>query len=96
MNTLRNVFVACLLAVSLAALGGCGGPSEASRPPAERQLTVLLVEYKGPEAKASAARIAKELRDQGLPDVFTVEGAGLSSVCAGHYTCGSSRRPTRC
>ena len=86
MNTLRNVFVACLLAVSLAALGGCGGPSEASRPPAERQLTVLLVEYKGPEAKASAERIAKELRDQGLPDVFTVEGAGLSSVCVGHYT----------
>ncbi len=51
----------------------------------QRKLTVVLVEYKGPEAVASAQRLVKELSAQGLPDVFTVEGAEYASVCVGRY-----------
>jgi len=52
---------------------------------AQRQLTILLVEYKGPQAAASAQRLVRELSAQGLPDVFAVEGAEYASVCVGRY-----------
>jgi hypothetical protein len=66
-----------LVGVALAALGGCK--------PTEQDLTVLLVEYKGPEAAASAHRVADEIAGQNLPDVFVVEGADYAAVCVGRY-----------
>ncbi|HUX16540.1 MAG TPA: hypothetical protein VMW52_08700 [Phycisphaerae bacterium] len=69
-----------LLAAALAlaaALGGCE--------PAQRDLTILLVEYQGPEARPSADRLAGELADQKLPDVFVVEGPDYAAVCVGRY-----------
>ena len=50
-----------------------------------RQLTVLLVEYLGPEAAASARRLGKELSDKGVPNVFIVEGADQASLCVGRF-----------
>ena len=82
MRLATAVILACVALVD----AGCGGTAEAARAAAERQLTVLLVEYEGPEAAASAERLAKELTSKGLPDVFAVEGAGRSSVCVGRYT----------
>ena len=66
-----------LLAAALAAVGGCE--------PAQRDLTILLVEYQGPEARPSADRLADELADQKLPDVFVVEGPDYAAVCVGRY-----------
>lgn len=51
----------------------------------QRQLTVLLVEYKGAEAADSGRRLVKELSAQGLSDVYTVEGHEHTSVCVGRY-----------
>ena len=65
------------LAAALAAVGGCE--------PAQRDLTILLVEYEGPEARPSADRLADELADQNLPDVFVVEGSDYAAVCVGRY-----------
>jgi len=71
--------VAALSAMALLATGiGCG-PTET------RQLTIVLVEYEGPEAADSAHRVAKELTDQNLPDVFVVEGPDYGAVCVGRY-----------
>jgi hypothetical protein len=62
--------------------GGDGAPE----PPAEKgRLTILLVEYVGPNASADARRIAGELMAQDLPGVFVVEGADEASVCVGRY-----------
>jgi len=59
------------------AVGGCE--------PTQRDLTILLLEYKGPEARASADRLTGELADQKLPDVFVVEGPDYAAVCVGRY-----------
>jgi hypothetical protein len=48
-------------------------------------LTIVLVEYAGPNAAADARRIAGELKAQNVPDVFVVEGADEASVCVGRY-----------
>jgi len=69
------------LALALAGLALAAGCRQAER----RELTVLLTEYKGPTAVQEAQRLAKELSDQGLPDVFVVEGAQFASVCVGRY-----------
>lgn len=76
----RLTGLALLAVASVAALavGGC-------RTAETRQLTIVLVEYQGPEASASARRIASELASQGLPDVHLVEGADYASVCVGRY-----------
>lgn len=66
-----------LLAAALAAVGGCE--------PKQRDLTILLLEYKGTEARPSADRLVDELADQGLPDLFIVEGPDYAAVCVGRY-----------
>ena len=65
-------------AAALLAIAGC-------EPEGGVKLTIVLVEYRGPEAAASAERLKNELTTQGLPGVFAVEGAGTSSVCVGRY-----------
>ncbi|MDP6381101.1 MAG: hypothetical protein QF662_07125, partial [Phycisphaerae bacterium] len=61
-----------LLALSA---GGCGRP-----------LTFVLVEYAGPEAMSSAQRVAGELREQGLKEVFIIGDKTFASVCSGKFT----------
>ncbi len=69
-----------LVAVGLlAAMGGCEPTAQ------QRELTILLLEYKGPEAVDSAYRLARELTEQNLPDVFVVEGPQYGAVCVGRY-----------
>ncbi len=72
---------ALAMAGALLAAAGCQGPATAG----DRRLTVLLLEYEGPEAVASARRLAGELHAQGLQEVFTVEGDQYASVCAGRF-----------
>ena len=67
------------LAPALASIGCQGMATQ------QRQLTVLLVEYLGPEAAASARRLGKELSDKGVPNVFIVEGADQASLCVGRF-----------
>jgi len=76
----RGATALALAALALAAAAGC---QSLTRP--EHQLTVLLAVYKGPEAAATAAGLAKELTSQGVPDVFVVRGADMASLCVGHY-----------
>jgi hypothetical protein len=76
--------VALLGPALVAASMGC--EMQALRQQPQRQLTVLLAEYRGAEATAEALRVGKELSGKGLPDVFVVEGAGMASLCAGHFT----------
>ena len=71
-----------LALVGLAALAGGCAPTMTS---ASRPLTIVLVEYEGPRARAAAEESAKDLSSQGLPDVFVVEGDTRASVCVGHY-----------
>ena len=66
-------------AMAAAAAAGCQAPAQ------QRQLTVLLVEYRGPDAAAEAKGRAQELTDHGIPDVFVVQGGGLAGICAGHF-----------
>ncbi len=47
--------------------------------------TILLVEYRGPRARADADRIASELKEQGIKDVFVVAGHEEATVCVGRY-----------
>ncbi|MBE3069613.1 MAG: hypothetical protein IMZ66_05185, partial [Planctomycetes bacterium] len=73
--------LAALVALSLA-MAGCEMMRSGEAP---TTLTIVLVEYKGAEAGASAHRMAKELTDQKLPDVFVVDGSDYASVCVGRY-----------
>jgi len=71
--------LATVAAVTLAlSLAGC-------EPSAARPLTIVLIEYDGPEAGASAQRLSQELSGQDLADVFVVEGAHHASVCVGRF-----------
>jgi hypothetical protein len=70
-----------LLGLALVAASmGCGRPAQE-----QRQLTILLAEYRGAAPTAEAWRVGKELTDKGLPDVFIIDGAGVASLCTGHY-----------
>ena len=71
--------------VTLASLSVAAGCQDFMRKDERRDLTVLLVEYKGPEAAATAEKLVGELSRQGLKDAFVVEGAGAASVCVGHF-----------
>ncbi len=84
--TFRHLGPAAALA-ALAGLAGCegGGLRSGGAAEADRELTYVLVEYEGPEADASAERLARELRTQNINDVFVIEGAERSSVCVGRY-----------
>lgn len=73
--------VAVLAVASLAVLTGARGCT----PSPERKLTIVLVEYQGPEAGSSATRLLKELTAQGLADAYVVEGDNYASVCVGRY-----------
>ena len=59
--------------------------STAEPPPSDTDLTIVLIEYAGPNAVADARRVAANLKGQGMTDVFTVEGADEASVCVGRY-----------
>ena len=89
-HVIKSVAVVALGILVLAAAAGCRSQAIADR--GDRQVTVLLIEYKGPDAGPSAQRLAKELTDQGLPDVFVVQGADLASVCAGHFDSWQDKR----
>jgi len=70
--------LALVCASAVIAGGGC-------EEPAERPVTLVLVKYEGPNATADAQRVAGELSQQGLEDVFIVEGADEATVCVGHF-----------
>jgi hypothetical protein len=83
-NHRRRFSAAALVLAGLApALASIGCQAMATQP--QRQLTVLLVEYLGPEAAASARRLGKELAVKGVPNVFIVEGADQASLCVGRF-----------
>jgi len=70
-----------LLGLALvAAAMGCGRQAQE-----QGQLTILLAEYHGTAPTAEAWRVGKELANKGLPDVFIVQGSGVTSLCAGRY-----------
>lgn len=71
-----------ILAVAALAMATVGATCESRTEP---PLTVVLVEYRGPEAAASGQRLAKELTDKGLAGVFVVEGPDVTSVCVGRF-----------
>jgi hypothetical protein len=79
--TQRWCHPACLALAGTAILMAAAG----CEPTDQRGLTILLLEYQGPQAVESAERLKKELTDQGLPGVFTVSGEGRASVCVGRY-----------
>lgn len=82
MNKQSALWLAVVLA--LAAMGpGCVDTGRRSL--RSQVLTVLLGEYAGPEALASAERLAGELRRQGLEDVFVVGDKGRAAVCCGRF-----------
>ena len=82
----RRTMQAALVLVGLALVtASVGCQMSAMQQPAQRQLTILLAEYRGPAPTNDAWRVGKELTDKGLPDVFIVEGAGVASLCVGHY-----------
>jgi len=81
-HRMRFSAAALVLAGLAPALASIGCQAMATQ---QRQLTVLLVEYLGPEAAASARRLGKELSDKGVPNVFIVEGADQASLCVGRF-----------
>jgi hypothetical protein len=82
----RRTMQAALVLVGLALVATSAGcRMSAMQQPAQRQLTILLAEYRGPAPTDDALRVGKELADKGLRDVFVVEGAGVASLCVGHY-----------
>ncbi|MBE3071004.1 MAG: hypothetical protein IMZ55_02520 [Acidobacteria bacterium] len=78
----RRLATVVLAVAALPVLAGARGCQSAAP---QRQLTIVMVEYKGDAAGASAHRLAKELTAQGLPETFVVEGANYASVCVGRY-----------
>jgi hypothetical protein len=82
----RRTMQAALVLVGLALVAtSVGCRMSAMQQPAQRQLTILLAEYRGPAPTNDALRVGKELADKGLRDVFVVEGAGVASLCVGRY-----------
>lgn len=84
-HRMRFSAAALVLAGLAPALASIGCQAMATQQPQQRQLTVLLAEYRGPDAAASARRVGKELSDKGVPNVFIVEGADLASLCVGRF-----------
>jgi len=69
-------------ALALVAVAGCERLGTRAEAPT---LTVVLLEYEGPDAGPSAERLAGELRTQGLDEVFVVKGHEHAAVCAGRF-----------
>jgi hypothetical protein len=83
-NSRQRVLAAVVTAaaLALAALQGCQRGATRTEAPT---LTIVLLEYKGPQAVASAERLAGELRAQGLDEVFIVRGHEHAAVCVGRF-----------
>jgi len=73
---------AMLLVLAALALATSGANCEAEQEPG---LTIVLVEYRGPEAPKFGKQVADDLTGKGLKDVFVVEGPDVTSVCVGHF-----------
>jgi hypothetical protein len=71
-----------LVAVAGLAMATLGADCQTRR---DQPLTILLVEYRGPEAAPSGERLATELSSKGLKEVFVVKGPEVTSVCAGRF-----------
>jgi len=84
MGTFHRLAPTVALVASAGALvfAGCGPAADRAT---QRDITVLLLEYKGPQAHESAERLAGELRAQGLSETFVVKGAEYAAVCVGRY-----------
>jgi len=86
MSSRRRCLVgAALAAAALAAAAVASCEKFGTRDAGTVPLTVLLVEYEGPQAAESAKRLAGELKAQGLDEVFVVAGGQQASVCVGEY-----------
>jgi len=82
----RRCLIGAAVAVAAAAVATVASCERLSTRDADAiPLTILLVEYEGPEAVASGQRLAGELKTQGLKDVFVVQGDQQASVCVGQY-----------
>jgi len=77
--------IAAALASAAFILATVAGCQTAANRTGEPTLTVLLLEYKGPQAADSGNRLAGELKAQGLQDVFIVQGDEHAAVCVGHF-----------
>lgn len=71
-----------LIGLGALALSGVGARCESGKP---ENLTVVLIEYRGPDSATAGDRLARELATNGLKDVFVVAGPDVTSVCAGHF-----------
>ena len=78
----RYRVIGAMVVAALAFVAGCQGVATRDEAPT---LTVVLLEYKGPEAVESAQRLAGELRAQGLDEAFIVPGDQHAAVCAGRF-----------
>ncbi|MFO8012727.1 MAG: hypothetical protein R6X20_05405 [Phycisphaerae bacterium] len=78
----RALAAAVTAALALSALAGCQRGAARTEAPT---LTIVLLEYKGPQAVDSARRLAAELAGQGLQDVFIIKGHEHAAVCVGHF-----------
>jgi hypothetical protein len=78
--TIRNIATLAFLGLAFLAAAGCQRDVVA-----QREVTVLMVEYKGEKAVEQANAMKQELTQKGLPDVFVVQGGGMASVCVGRF-----------
>jgi hypothetical protein len=78
----RALAAAVTAVLALAALAGCQRTAARTEAPT---LTIVLLEYKGPQAVESAERLAGELTSQGLEEVFIVKGHEHAAVCVGRF-----------
>jgi hypothetical protein len=78
----RALAAAVTAALVLPALAGCQRGAARTEAPT---LTIVLLEYKGPQAVDSGRRLAAELAGQGLEDVFIIKGHEYAAVCVGHF-----------
>ena len=70
-----------LAATAAVLLGaGCEGPAQA-----QREVTILLMEYQGDNASAQAEVFRQQAAGLGIPNVFVVAGTGQASVCVGRF-----------
>jgi len=81
----RQRILGTMFAAATFALAAAAGCQTAATRTGEPTLTVLLLEYKGPQAADSADRLAGELKAQGLQEVFIVQGDQHAAVCVGRF-----------
>jgi len=78
-----------LLAAIAAASAGCNGGTGVIHPNdylgKEAPLTLLLVEYHGPEARSAAEKVCRDLQREGFSDAFFLADEDEGYVCHGKY-----------